>query len=76
MAVLDIRSHAGTTGFAGRIATTFSRIAEAMARRSLYRQTVRELGSLTDRDLADLGIHRSMIQSVAADAVRGAQTRN
>ena len=33
-----------------------------------YRQTVRELSRLADRDLADLGISRFDIDSVARDA--------
>ena len=33
-----------------------------------YRQTVRELSRLSDRDLADLGISRFDIDSVARDA--------
>ncbi|MCL6285370.1 DUF1127 domain-containing protein [Ruegeria sp. 2012CJ41-6] len=34
----------------------------------LYRQTVSELSALSDRDLADLGIHRSMIRRIAMEA--------
>ena len=34
----------------------------------LYRSTVSELASLSDRDLADLGLHRSMIRDVATEA--------
>ncbi|MFA3918052.1 DUF1127 domain-containing protein [Ruegeria sp. 2012CJ15-1] len=34
----------------------------------LYRQTVSELSDLSDRDLADLGINRSMIRRVAMEA--------
>ena len=33
-----------------------------------YRETVRELSRLSDRDLADLGISRFDIDSVARDA--------
>ena len=33
-----------------------------------YRETVRELSRLSDRDLADLGISRFDIESVARDA--------
>lgn len=37
-------------------------------RRRIYSQTVFELNSLSDRDLADLGISRSAIGAVARDA--------
>ncbi len=37
----------------------------AAARRAVYRQTVRELEALTDRDLADLGISRTDIGDLA-----------
>jgi uncharacterized protein YjiS (DUF1127 family) len=35
-----------------------------------YRQTVSELGRMSDRELSDLGIGRSEITSVARKAVR------
>lgn len=38
------------------------------ARYRLYRRTVNELNSLTGRELADLGLHRSMIKRVAYQA--------
>ena len=34
-------------------------------RRSVYMQTLSELRALSDRDLADLGLHRSLIRAVA-----------
>ena len=40
-------------------------------RRRVYVQTVTELQALSDRDLADLGLHRSMISAVAKDAAYG-----
>ncbi|MCF8511444.1 MAG: DUF1127 domain-containing protein [Rhodobacteraceae bacterium] len=40
-------------------------------RRRVYGQTLAELGALSDRDLADLGLHRSMISAVAKDAAYG-----
>lgn len=43
----------------------------------LYSKTVSELRSLTGRDLADLGLSRSMIESVAFSAVyEGRQDRS
>lgn len=38
----------------------------------LYRQTVSELRGLSGRELADLGLHRSAIKSVARESVYGA----
>lgn len=38
------------------------------ARFRLYRRTVNELSSLTARELADLGLHRSMIKRIAYQA--------
>ena len=34
-----------------------------------YRNTYRELSMLSDRDLADIGINRSMIEQIAFDHV-------
>ncbi|WP_210528965.1 DUF1127 domain-containing protein [Rubellimicrobium arenae] len=57
---------------AGSVRTSVGGLRAEFARRlaqyRLYRQTVSELASLTDRDLADLGIHRSRIQEIAAQA--------
>ncbi len=38
------------------------------ARYRLYRQTVNELSALSNRELADLGMHRSMIRRIALQA--------
>lgn len=38
-------------------------------RQKLYRQTVRELRALSNRELADIGLNRSMIRSVAREAM-------
>ncbi len=37
-----------------------------------YRRTIRELSDLSDRALADLGLSRSMIKSIAREAAYGA----
>jgi uncharacterized protein YjiS (DUF1127 family) len=56
-------------------ANIFARGAEILAtvgayieRRRVYKQTVRELSALSNRELADLGLSRSMIRSIALEA--------
>lgn len=71
MALLDI-TH-GNSGLADRFGVLVARARAAHARRALYRNTVRELNALGDRDLADLGLSRGMIESVAREAVAGAR---
>ncbi|WP_372573744.1 DUF1127 domain-containing protein [Ruegeria jejuensis] len=34
----------------------------------VYRRTLSELSALSDRELADLGMHRGMIRSIAMEA--------
>ena len=46
-------------------AERFNTLREQMAKRATYRATVTELNSLSGSDLADLGIHRSSIRSIA-----------
>ena len=47
---------------------SFTTLRDRMARRATYRITVAELNSLSCRDLADLGIHRSAIKGIAVAA--------
>lgn len=49
-----------------------ARLRKFLAERRLYRETVSELSQLTDRELADLGIHRATIGDVARESVYGA----
>ncbi|AWB50219.1 hypothetical protein HYN69_04350 [Gemmobacter aquarius] len=42
-----------------------------IARRAVYNQTVRELNVLTNRELADLGLSRYDIETVAREAAYG-----
>ncbi len=51
-----------------RTGTFMSSLADRFAKYQLYRNTVRELEALSDRDLADLGLHRSSIRSIALES--------
>ncbi len=42
----------------------------ARARRRVYRTTLNELRSLSDRELADLGLNRCMLQRIAYQAAQ------
>ncbi len=53
---------------ADRISAAFNGIFANMNRARLARKTIRELSALSTRELDDLGIHRSMIKSVAYEA--------
>lgn len=44
---------------------------EAFRRHRVYQQTVSELSALTNMELADLGLSRSMIRRVAIEAAYG-----
>ncbi len=52
-----------------RISYAISSFKKARAQRRMYRKTINELSSLSDRELNDLGLCRSMIQDVARNAV-------
>ena len=54
-------------GFAGLRA----RMQDAIEKRRVYRTTLAELSALTNRELADLGIARSMIKGIALEAAYG-----
>ena len=43
-------------------------LAQRLVQYRAYRSTVNELVMLTDRELADLGIHRADIRDIAQDA--------
>ena len=57
-------THSLRTIFAER----FNTLREKIAARAIYRATVAELNTLSSRELADLGIHRSSIKSIAYEA--------
>ena len=52
-----------------KIAEVLEKNRKALELRNRYRETYRELSMLSDRDLADIGISRGMIEQVAFDHV-------
>lgn len=58
-------------GMSGRIATLVKSARAAMHRRRVYNQTLSELRALSNRELNDLGLSRSMISRVALEATYG-----
>lgn len=67
-----LRINATQNGFLDGLRAYFQNIQAETARRRVYRKTVRELNALTAQELADLGIHRSMIRSLAMETAYGA----
>ncbi|MTH76449.1 DUF1127 domain-containing protein [Paracoccus aestuariivivens] len=75
MAVIELNQGAARQNQAGegRFGNLLADLRDYLSRRALFRQTVRELNDLTGRELADLGINRSMIRSVAYEAAWGSK---
>lgn len=67
MAFLTDTFSAQTT-FADKLSAIWARLLEAQAKRAVYSRTVHELSALSSRELRDLGVHRSMIRSIAHEA--------
>ncbi|MGB0499382.1 MAG: DUF1127 domain-containing protein [Rubricella sp.] len=65
------QTQARLPGLFHTVADRFSTLRDRFEKRTLYNRTVRELGALTGSELADLGLDRSMIRSVARKAVYG-----
>ncbi|WP_299140365.1 DUF1127 domain-containing protein [uncultured Tateyamaria sp.] len=55
----------------GAVARFFEAAAERHATRRVYRTTLDELNTLTNRELADLGMHRSELKRVAWESAYG-----
>jgi uncharacterized protein YjiS (DUF1127 family) len=60
-----------TAGILDRLAALPGRLNGALMRRRLYWRTHSELGALSDRELADLGIARADIAAIAHEAAYG-----
>ena len=54
-----------------RLTNLRANLAAAHAQRKIYKTTVSELENLSGRELADLGLSRSSIKSVALEAAYG-----
>ncbi len=61
----------GGSTLSERFAALRENFATARAQRKIYTTTINELDSLSNRDLADLGLSRSMIKTVAYEAAFG-----
>lgn len=64
-------THVARKGFADRLAVVKDVVLTAINQRRVYTRTVAELNSLTDRELADLGISRLGITEIAREAAYG-----
>ena len=62
----DIRNIEG--GISHRVSSFVKGVAARYAQHRLERQTFRELSALSDRELDDLGLNRSMLHAVAFEA--------
>ncbi|GGE36502.1 DUF1127 domain-containing protein [Actibacterium pelagium] len=70
-------AHAAQTAYsglsiAGYISQAIANFRENLATRKLYLDTINELQSLDDRDLADIGISRGQIEDIARAHAYGA----
>ncbi|MEL6586884.1 MAG: DUF1127 domain-containing protein [Pseudomonadota bacterium] len=59
------------TSLRARVAARFDTFKTDWAKWRTYRRTLNELSTLSNRDLDDLGLSRSMIRSVAIEAAYG-----
>jgi len=71
MAYMTNTRGAVRSDFLGRISAFVTTAKTRMEQHRTFRRTVSELTALSDRELADLGINRSMIRSIATEAAYG-----
>ena len=57
-----------TLGLGDRFSEFVAHVQRIRAQRKLYRTTYNELAALTDKELADIGVARSSIRSIALSA--------
>ena len=68
MAYMQDYADRARSGWQSRWTAAMIDLRARMARHRLYRQTRHELAVLSDRELADLGLHRSEIGRIAWQA--------
>lgn len=64
--------HALNVDITHRIAEKFKAVSARLDSYRVYRETLTELNSLSDRELQDIGIHYSMIKAIARETAYGA----
>jgi len=63
--------HGHQAGIIDRTAAALKGLAHRVAQYRLYRKTVKELNTLSWRELDDLGLNRSMVKRAALEAAYG-----
>jgi len=71
MATTYSTSTIAPNGFLNSAKDVMHRLQVRATKYGQYRQTVKELSELSDRDLADMGLNRSFIKRMAIEAVYG-----
>lgn len=71
MAYVNTSARGDVLSFRELVLRPLHSLALMAQRRRVYSQTLADLNALSDRDLADLGLHRSLIRAVAKDAAYG-----
>ncbi|MDO6590250.1 DUF1127 domain-containing protein [Loktanella sp. D2R18] len=67
----QVQTQFAGASFGARFNAFRSEIAQKIAAHKVYTSTVNELQSLSNRDLADLGVSRSDIKRIALEAAYG-----
>ena len=70
MAYVSVRTSEGST-IGNRLMALTASLRDRLAKRRLFRRTLRELQGLSARQLADLGLNRSMLRRMAWQAAYG-----
>jgi len=69
MAFISLPRVSAPTALPARALHAFENFKNTMRQRAMFRKTISELSTLSDRELHDLGLNRSMITDVARNSV-------